>query len=51
MDLITNLPKSKGFDSILSVVDHSLTKRIILIPTTKGVTSEEIATLLMDNLF
>jgi len=51
MDLITDLPKSKGFDSILSVVDHSLTKRIILIPTTKGVILEGIATLLTDNLF
>jgi len=51
MDLITNLPKSKGFDSILSMVDHGLTKRIILIPTTKGVTAEGITTLLMDNLF
>jgi len=51
MDLITDLPKSKGFDSILSVVDHSLTKGIILIPMTKGVISEGIATLLMDNLF
>jgi len=51
MDIITDLPKSKGFDSILSVVDHGLTKGIILIPTTKGVTSKEIVTLLMDNLF
>ena len=51
MDLITDLPKSKGFDSILSVVDHGLTKGIILIPTTKGVTSEGITILLMDNLF
>jgi len=51
MDLITDLPKSKGFDSILSVVDHGLTKGIILIPMTKGVISEGIATLLMDNLF
>jgi len=51
MDLITDLPKSKGFDSILSVVDHSLTKGIILIPMTKGVTSEGIAILLIDNLF
>jgi len=51
MDLITDLPKSKGFDSILSVVDHSLTKGIILILTTKGVISEGIATLLMNNLF
>jgi len=51
MDLITDLPKSKSFDSILFVVDHSLTKGIILIPTTKGVTLEGIAMLLMDNLF
>jgi len=51
IDLITDLPKSKGFDSILSVVDHGLTKGIILIPATKGVTSEGITILLMDNLF
>jgi len=51
MNLITNLPKSKGFDSILSVVDHGLTKGIILIPMTKEVTSEGITTLLIDNLF
>ena len=42
MDFITNLPKSKGFDSILSVVDHSLTKGIILILTTKEVTLESV---------
>ena len=51
MDLITNLPKSKSFDSILSVIDYNLTKRIILIPMTKGVILEGIATLLIDNLF
>jgi len=51
MDLITDLPKSKGFDSILSMVDHSLTKGIILIPTTKGVILEGITMLLIDNLF
>jgi len=51
MDLITDLPKLKGFDSILSVVDHGLTKGIILILMTKGVTSEGIAILLIDNLF
>jgi len=51
MDLITDLPKLKGFDSILSVVDHGLTKVIILILSRKGVISEGIAMLLMDNLF
>jgi len=51
MDLITNLSKSKEFNSILSMVNHSLTKEIILVSTTKGVTLEGITTLLMDNLF
>jgi len=51
MDLITNLLKSRGFDPILSMVDHGLTKGIILILTTKEVTSKGIATLLIDNLF
>ena len=51
MDLITDLPKSKGFDFILFVIDHSLIKGIILIPITKGVILEGIATLLIDNLF
>ena len=51
MDLITDLPKSGGNDAILSVVDHGLTKGIILIPTTKAADSKEIAKLLVDNLF
>ena len=51
IDLITDLPKSRGYNSILSIVDHSLTKEIILIPTTKGVTSEGIVILLINNLF
>jgi len=51
IDLITDLPKLKGFDSILFVVDHGLTKGIILILTIKGVASEGIAMLLMNNLF
>jgi len=36
----------------LSIVNHDLTKEIILIPTTKEVTLKGIiATLLIDNLF
>ena len=44
-DLITNLPPSSGFDSLLVVVDHGLTKGVILCPTKKTVTAEGIATL------
>ena len=51
MDLITDLPESYGFDSILSVVDHGLTKGIILSPTTKTADANEIADLLVKNVF
>ena len=44
-DLITNLPTSSGFDSLLVMVDHRLTKRIILCSIKKTVTIEGIATL------
>ena len=51
MDMITDLPPSHGYDSILSVVDHGLTKGIILIPTDKTVTHEQVGVLLIDNLY
>ena len=46
MDLITNLPISHGFDSLLVVVDHGLMKGVILCPTKKTVNADGIATLL-----
>jgi hypothetical protein len=51
MDLITDLPPSLGYDSILSVVDHGLTKGVILIPCSKTITAEGTAKLLLDNLY
>ena len=37
MDFITDLPPSQGFDSLMVVVDHDLSKGIILIPCTKNI--------------
>jgi transposase InsO family protein len=51
MDLITNLPISSGYDSILVVVDQGLTKGVILLPCTKTITTEGIAKLLLENLY
>ena len=51
MDLITALPPSDGFNAILVVVDHGLTKGVILTPTNETSDSEEIALLLHNNLF
>src|SRR5271155_5794256 len=51
MDLITALPLAAGFDSILVVVDHGLSKGVILVPCTKTLTAEGAAQLLLDNLY
>jgi hypothetical protein len=51
MDFITDLLEINGFNSILSVVDHGLTKGVILIPTRKSISAEETGQLLLDNLY
>ena len=51
MDLITDLPLSEGFNSILVVVDQGLTKGVILIPCNKTITVEGTAQLLFKNLY
>ena len=51
MDLITDLPPTMGYDSILSVVDRGLTKGILTIPCTKNSNAEDIARLLVNNLY
>jgi len=47
MDMITQLPKSKGHDAILVIVDR-FTKMTHLAPTTSEATSEDIAQLLIE---
>ena len=37
MDFITDLPPSNGYNSLIVVVDHDLSKGIILIPCTKNI--------------
>jgi len=51
MDLITGLPPSDGYNAILVVVDHGLSKGVILVPTKDTMNSDETATLLQDNVF
>ena len=50
MDLITDLPPSGGFDSIVVFVD-TLTKMAHFVPTTKSVTSERLALLFLDCVY
>ena len=51
VDLITDLPLSHGHDSLMVVVDHGLTKGVILAPCSKTVDANGIAQLLFDYVF
>ena len=52
MDLLTDLPPTEeGYDTLLVVVDHGLSKGLVLCPTRKTVTSTGTAELLSDNVF
>ena len=50
-DLITDLPFSASFDLLLIMVDHGLTKGVILCPTKKIITAEGIANLFFHKVF
>src|ERR1700749_790255 len=45
MDLITDLPNSDGFDSILTIVDHDCSKAAVFLPCNKTITAEGVAKL------
>ena len=45
MDLITGLPKNRGFDSILTIVDHGCSRGAIFLPCLSTITGPQIAQL------
>jgi hypothetical protein len=49
--LITELPPSRGFDSIMVVVDHGLSKGVIIISCLKTITSEGVAKLFFKHVY
>ena len=51
MDFITNLLESNGYNALYVVVDHNLTKAIVLILCTKTINAIEIAKLYHDNVY
>jgi len=50
-DMITDLPPSSGFDSVLVMVDHGLTKGVIFIPCHKAIDATGIAALFFKHVF
>ena len=51
VDLITGLPNSHGYDSVMVVVDHGLMKGVIYCPCTKNIDSKGVAQLFFTNVF
>ena len=51
VDLITDLPPSVGFDSVMVVVNHGLMKGVILTPCLKTIDVAGVAQLFFDFVF
>ena len=51
VDLVTGLPPSAGFDSLLVVVDHSLLKGVILTPCNKTIDTKGVTKLFFKHVF
>jgi hypothetical protein len=51
IDLITDLPESKGYDSILTVVDHGCSKAAVFLPCCKTIDAAGVARLYAERIF
>jgi hypothetical protein len=51
MDLITGLPKSEGYDAILTIVDHGCSRAAIFLPYHTTITGPQIAQLYLNNVY
>jgi coproporphyrinogen III oxidase-like Fe-S oxidoreductase len=51
MDLITGLPKSKGYDTILTIVDHGCSRAAIFLLCHTTITGPQIAQLYLNHIY
>ena len=51
VDLVTDLPPSNGHDSLMVMINQSLTKGVILIPCSKTINVAEVAKLFLHHVF
>ena len=51
MDLITNLPSSRGNDAILTIVDHGCTRAVLFLPCKTTISGKGVATLYHENVY
>src|SRR5712692_8181579 len=51
LDFIMELPNSKGYDAILIVVNHNVTKATIIIPCKTTITTDQTAALYLNHVW
>jgi len=51
MDFIIKLPKSEGYDTILTIMDHDCSKAAIFIPCNETITAEGIVDLIIKYIY
>jgi hypothetical protein len=51
MDLITQLPISNRYNTILTIVDHGCTRAAVFLPCRTNITGQEVAKLYHDNIY
>ena len=51
LDLITQLPPSRGYDAILMIIDHGCTRAALFLPCKTTIMGEGVAKLHMDNVY
>ncbi len=51
MDLITGLPRSRGYDAILTIVDHGCTRGALFLPCLTTITGPQIAQLYYQHVY
>jgi hypothetical protein len=51
LNLITDLPVSKGYNSILTIVDHDCSKAAVFLPCQKTIDAEGITQLYVQHVF
>ena len=51
MDFIVKLPKSQGYDSILTITDQGCTKMALFLPCHESIDTEGVAQLYFNHIF
>jgi len=51
VDWITKLPESQGFDSIMTITDHDVSKMVMFIPCRENQGAEDMAWMYIQNVF